>query len=90
MITAKPPYEYRSFLLRHNTRTHVKNVDQASGQVENPELVVGDAGRSAIAQRALARQVKKRSPTVSGMSLKILSRPATPQWGLRRILEMGS
>ncbi|MBW1860154.1 MAG: hypothetical protein JRI70_08800 [Deltaproteobacteria bacterium] len=36
-----------------------QNVDQGSGQVEDPELVVGGAGWSAVA-KAMARQVKKR------------------------------
>jgi hypothetical protein len=38
------PYFFNK-LLRHNTRTHLKNVDQGSGQVVDPELAVGGAGR---------------------------------------------
>ncbi len=40
---------------------HLKNVDQGSGQVVDPELAVGGGGRSAVAQRAMAGQAKKRS-----------------------------
>jgi hypothetical protein len=51
----------------HDSRTYLKDVDQGSGQGEDPELVVGDAGRSAFV-KTTARQVKKRSPAESGMS----------------------
>jgi len=43
------------------SRSYLKNVDQARGQGVDPELAVGGAGRSAVAQRAMAGQAKKRS-----------------------------
>jgi hypothetical protein len=33
------------------TRTHLKNVDQGSGQVLDPELAVGSAGRRRVPAR---------------------------------------
>jgi len=79
-------------MLGNRTITYQKNVGQGSGQVEYPELAVGGAGQPAVA-KAMARQAKKRSSPISGMSQKILSCAAIPplagQWVRRRSKSYG-
>jgi hypothetical protein len=45
---------------RLRTRSHLKSPDQVRGQGEDPELVVGGAGRSAYVKTS-ARQVRRGS-----------------------------
>jgi hypothetical protein len=44
--------------------SRLKKVNQGSGQVVDPELAVGGAGRSAVAQEAMADKRKSAAYTV--------------------------